>query len=107
MKTSELIGPALDCAVTKCEGIGHFCNWEGKPVFPKYSTNWALCGPIIDREGICFASIRNGFKIVGWRAAYKDVGEFGFDSPTTLISAMRCYVASKLGDEVEIPEELC
>ena len=25
---------------------------------------------------------------------------------TFLIAAMRCYVASKLGDEVEIPEEL-
>lgn len=26
--------------------------------------------------------------------------------PTPLIAAMRCYVASRLGDEVEIPEEL-
>jgi hypothetical protein len=26
--------------------------------------------------------------------------------PTPLIAAMRCYVASKLGDEVDIPEEL-
>lgn len=26
--------------------------------------------------------------------------------PTPLIAAMRCYVASKLGDEVEVPEEL-
>ena len=26
--------------------------------------------------------------------------------PTPLIAAMRCYVASKLGEEVEIPEEL-
>jgi hypothetical protein len=25
---------------------------------------------------------------------------------TPLIAAMRCYVASKLGDEVEIPQEL-
>jgi hypothetical protein len=25
---------------------------------------------------------------------------------TPLIAAMRCYVASKLGDEVEIPNEL-
>lgn len=27
-------------------------------------------------------------------------------SPTPLIAAMHCYVANKLGDEVEIPEEL-
>lgn len=26
--------------------------------------------------------------------------------PTPLIAAMRCYVASKLGDNVEIPEKL-
>ena len=25
---------------------------------------------------------------------------------TPLVAAMRCYVASKLGDEVDIPEEL-
>jgi hypothetical protein len=26
--------------------------------------------------------------------------------PTPLVAAMRCYVASKLGDEVEVPDEL-
>ena len=26
--------------------------------------------------------------------------------PTPLIAAMRCYVASKLGDEVNVPEDL-
>jgi len=26
--------------------------------------------------------------------------------PTPLIAAMRCYVASRLGDTVEIPEEI-
>jgi hypothetical protein len=36
----------------------------------------------------------------------------GFDDgffqkgPTPLIAAMRCYVTLKLGDEVEVPEEL-
>lgn len=27
-------------------------------------------------------------------------------APPPLISAMRCYVASKLGDEIEVPKEL-
>jgi len=27
--------------------------------------------------------------------------------PTPLIAAMRCFVASKVGDEVEIPDILC
>ena len=26
--------------------------------------------------------------------------------PTPLIAAMRCFVASKLGDEVDVPDEL-
>lgn len=29
-----------------------------------------------------------------------------WSGPTPLIAAMRCYVASKLGDTVDIPEEL-
>ena len=45
---------------------------------PAYSTDWAQGGAIIERERI----------------------------PTPLIAALRCYVASKLGDEVEIPKEL-
>jgi hypothetical protein len=28
------------------------------------------------------------------------------DGPTQLVSAMRCYVGSKLGNEVDVPEEL-
>jgi len=38
-----------------------------------------------------------------WVASIRGIDECG---PTPLIAAMRCYVASKLGDEVEIPEEL-
>ena len=38
--------------------------------------------------------------IQGWKQLLKHLGK------TKLIAAMRCYVASKLGDEVEIPEEL-
>jgi hypothetical protein len=29
-----------------------------------------------------------------------------FFGPTPLFAAMRCYVASKLGDEVDVPEDL-
>jgi len=29
-----------------------------------------------------------------------------FDGPTSLIAAMRCHCSAKLGDEVDIPEEL-
>jgi hypothetical protein len=43
-----------------------------------------------------------------WEAtAYtKDAQDIVQSGPTPLTAAMRCYVASKLGDEVEVPDEL-
>jgi len=89
MKTTELTGAALDWAVgtTGEYGVGFF------------STDWAKGGLIIEREMIdlkCLPTKQGGFI---WRTACAD-------GSTPLIAAMRCYVASKLGDEVEIPEEL-
>jgi len=40
-----------------------------------------------------------------WVAALPWPNRFNF-GPTPLIAAMRCFVASKLGDEVDVPEEL-
>jgi hypothetical protein len=95
IKTSELKDLALDWAVHQawCEGACH------DEAFPSYSTNWAPSGPIIERERI---SITHQ---VGRWAAQTDDDLFAY-GPTPLVAAMRCYVASKLGDEVEIPEEL-
>jgi len=98
IKTDELQGAALDWAVAKAVG-------EYKPTaVPNYSTDWAQGGPIIEREFICVSapmhpSTRPWFAISD-SAGFKSAG------PTPLIAAMRCYVASKMGDEVEIPEEL-
>jgi hypothetical protein len=91
IKTNELTGAALDWAVAKAIG-------EYKPVaVPSYSTDWAPGGPIIDREGIEFRASGTQASIVDGRTYY---------GPTHLIAAMRCYVASKLGDEVDVPEAL-
>jgi hypothetical protein len=49
LKTSELQGSALDWAVAKCE-VGDAINEIDDPHF--YSTDWALAGPIIERENI-------------------------------------------------------
>ena len=104
IKTNQLTGAALDWAVAKCEGV----VYHG-PAWTKYSTDWAQGGPIIEREEISisreFASGR--IEWAAWTPApiRDDAEAFGY-GPTPLIAAMRCYVASKLGDEVEIPEEL-
>lgn len=101
MKTSELTGAALDWAVAKCEGVK--LN-EGNTLsndcdFYTPSTDWAQGGPIIEREKITLEWTGEN-----WCAYIRhDEEEFG---TTPLIAAMRCFVASKLGDDVEIPEEM-
>ena len=95
MKTSELTGAALDWAVARCEGGVGENQLLGAWYAP--STDWAQGGPIIEREKITLEWTGEN-----WCAYIRhDEEEFG---TTPLIAAMRCYVASKLGDEVEIPE---
>ena len=161
MKTSELIGPALDWAVARSLGIevsiktvaeqaanlidcvfvdGSRPNKEcvdlvitsitprlyvqmGDGMFiqriPSYSTDWSHGGPIIEREGIEVVRGNDLYFPKGnekgdhyellWLATLPlmDLPQgYRFHGPTPLISAMRCFVASKLGDEVEIPNEL-
>lgn len=78
---------------------------EGSPL-PEYGADWSYGGPIIEQEGINLR-LHTGtdkqhiaFVWVKHQLAHRQQG------PTPLIAAMRCYVTSKLGDEVDIPEEL-
>jgi hypothetical protein len=104
MRTSELTGHALNWAVARCEGGVGENQLLGAWYAP--STDWAQGGPIIEREVITLIHPRWD----GWTAhKYDDRVEdesYTLDGPTPLIAAMRCYVASKLGEEVEIPTEL-
>ena len=102
MKTSELTGAALDWAVAKCEGLIDQPRWGYLYGF-KPSTDWAQGGPIIERGDISITPLND---IEGWIAHMMWRNTTDHTGPTPLIAAMRCYVASKLGDEVEIPEEL-
>lgn len=112
IKTDELTGAALDWAVAKSEfdelAALNIQYPQHAMFYPKVSpsTDWALGGPIIEREEIFLAKSILG----GWTASIyvKDerVRCTLHEGPTPLIAAMRCYVTSKLGDEVEIPEEL-
>ena len=108
LKTSTLTGAALDWAVAKCEGR-EFYKHEGdgatcmKGGWTNYETDWAQGGPIIEREGIRITNVARGV----WGAVYScgDVGREHF-AETPLIAAMRCYVASKMGDTVDVPPDL-
>ena len=102
MKTSELTGVALDWAVCKAKGEYQCPVDEYTAVWMtnrRYSTDWLLGGPIIERE-----KIELEYGGPEWWACIK--ADEDFSGTTPLIAAMRCYVASKLGDEVEVPEEL-
>jgi len=116
MKTSETTLPQLNWLVAKLEGFKYIHIFHGDRVQIMVSNkknasydfnpaeNWARGGPIIEREGIIISPSKQG----GWIAMSPSVLterqiQCGF---TPLIAAMRYFVASKLGDNVDIPEEL-
>lgn len=115
MKTSELTGAALDWAVAWCErklitllcGVmvrdndGMLSPTKSNPLVQwSPTTDWAQGGPIIEREGITVTKANSK----GWTAQDYTMHFWG-TGPTPLVAAMRCYVAGKLGDEVEVPCE--
>jgi hypothetical protein len=120
VKTSELEGAALDWAVAKALGAkvikkARFTNfgedmelfdWLTPPVswwadrfHP--SANWSQGGLLIDRYKVEFATHPDGLE------AFTQTKTRGMTGKTHLIAAMRAIVAAELGDEVDVPEELC
>jgi hypothetical protein len=114
-KVSALSTEALDWAVVVAEDFKVAVTPDSKLIVFKRSnitdyynpsTNWGWGGPIIEREKISTAYEPSLIydDSCRWKAlcAMSDKGHtYG---PTPLIAAMRCYVASKLGDEVDVPE---
>jgi hypothetical protein len=114
IKTATLIGPQLDWAVAKWEGKNGILHDDGitrciviaapSGVYKgtwKPTANWSQGGPIIEREGISVIFHDNG----AWTASNSN-GKVCEEGVTSSIAAMRCFVASKLGDEVDVPEDL-
>lgn len=123
VKVSEVSGVVLDWLVAKCEVLPVARHntaaiylidtpWADKSRvkwIAEYSPtrHWAQGGPIIEREKIGHCWFSDGYS-----QAHQFDAEDEFNSafyqtgPTPLIAAMRCYVASKLGETVEVPNEL-
>ena len=125
IKTIELTGAALDWAVAKCEGLRLHKDallggvmkdgWWASGYYTdpnqwirlgrlRYSTSWAQGGPIIEREKI---QINPSISSDAWGAANPSKDQCVWVwAETPLIAAMRSFVASRLGEEVEVPDEL-
>ena len=113
IKTSEATGPVLDYLVAKCAGVNVRLDRVQGPVISNVlgwfhyrpSADWSQGGPIIEREKLWLQPEVGHEETAGawYCVALTSHGIYG---PTPLVAAMRCYVASKLGEEVEVPEEL-
>jgi len=103
IQTSDLQGDALNWVVDKCKRrVGLSSNLLNKGCRPiRFSTDWAEGGPIIEQEGLCLSYDQY---VKRWTCSTRILNSHHAETP--LVAAMRCYVSSKLGDEVEIPEEL-
>lgn len=112
-RVAELEGALLDLAVAKALGVkavieNGMCQVlayadSASEHYQAMSWNrWSEFGPIIERERIETMPANDAH---GWGARITDADgwsegwRFG---PTPLIAAMRAFVASKLGEEVEL-----
>ena len=116
IKLSESTNKQLDWLVAKCENTQvEYVNmaYFGKVLvctksmdlgsgnsYYDPSANWELAGPIIEREWISVWQVGKNY----WKADIS--GLHSCDGNTARIAAMRCYVLSKLGSEVEVPDDL-
>lgn len=116
MKTSDLTGVLLDFYVAKAEGhdpkILRKLNspagelmWHAETpsgslsgMRHKFSEQWELAGPIIDREHLSVVFDRPSGR---WGCPLEtSSGTTYVTGETAMLAAMRAYVASKFGSEV-------
>lgn len=115
IKVSEAEGHALNWLVATAQEANVYISrdktldWmdvdrdhNGNCIKYNPAEDWAQGGPIIEREIIAL----DYDDATGWEARDFDSQQLTGYGPTPLIAAMRCFVALKLGDEVEIPDEL-
>ena len=111
IKTNELSGAALDWAqsgpIIEREGITLI---RADDVYKKdaqgYTTNVRVPQWFAETDQWTGHSTTTSYEGENMDPTFM-IGEAdGHYGPTPLIAALRCFVASRLGDEIEIPDEL-
>lgn len=76
---------------------------------------WDMFGDIVEREGIdiyCNVPTNRKHKDVAWRGSWAaQYHRCGIESEryygnTAIIAAVKCFIAHKLGENIELPDEL-
>jgi len=108
MKVDELEGEILDYWVARAEGFANTFEAFKNSTVP-YSSNWAYGGLIVEREHIDTSWHHETSQwcacIDGWPQPNLSFGHAS--SERLLVAAMRSYVASKFGDEVQEASDRC
>ena len=126
IKVAEATNIQLDWLVATCEGIE--VRWSapheqllmvGYAYLPFSPTsNWSQMGPIIEREGPWVRESAVASPAIAhlvtpdkkWfayaRSNHDGAASHCYYGETFLIAAARCFVSSKLGRIVEVPDEL-
>lgn len=126
VKTSDLIGPALDWAVAQIDGVKTLmmAPRKGEPKKPfalfgslalsvggddesSYapSTCWHCGGPLIEEHAWALPYRATHRHHLGAFEACTP-GGFPHNGPTPLIAACRAIVAALMGDQIDVPDEL-
>lgn len=122
IKTSELTGAAMNWVVASIEwpndtGILNPELVDKQSVNEEYPFNkdWSLTGVILERERITVSAL---YAQIGCPVPEYMLDEWGAYIPlgfsskahstatTAIIATLRCHVANKRGDEVEVPDHL-
>lgn len=107
IKTSELTGIALDFVIAKIMGTLPLSFDDWKQTWPHYSSKDVSGGSVIDQHFIDTYCMETEGPV--WEAEMQKFSKKRARGRgrTRLSAAMRCLVAHELGDEVEVPDELC
>lgn len=122
INVSEATNNQLDWLVAEAKQISQFIDHDGTVhdaeliefgcdvgTALNYTTNPTLMHPVIERETISTVHRHRrpphpeGDR---WNAVVLSSNKRGWYGQTPLIAAARCLVATKLGEVVEVPEEL-